>query len=63
MEKNVAAPYKGNMYLAGDLATPPLAAPTMCVHTKMCTPMFIAALFIITKNTENNLNIHLQVNG
>lgn len=63
MEKHVAASHKGSMYLATDLVIVPLAAPTICVHTKMCTPVFIAAVFTITKKTENNLNIHLQVNG
>ena len=44
------------------------AIPLLGIHTKetrterdMCTPMFIAALFIIGHG--NNLDVHQQMNG
>lgn len=50
LENNLAVSYKGNMYLPYDPAIAPLAALTLYVHTKICTQMFIAPLFIITQN-------------
>lgn len=47
---NWAVSYKGKVHLASDPAIALLAIPKIYIHAMICSQMFIATLFIITKN-------------
>ena len=59
MEKRIEVPE-----LPYDLAIPLLGiySEKTLIEKDTCTPMFIAALYTITK-TQKNLNVHQQMNG
>ena len=64
MENSVEFPQKLEIELPYDPAIPLLGIQTEETRRErdMCTPMFIAALFIIARH-GSNLDVHQQMNG